>query len=78
MKGQVDHTRIHKLLPKGTVVADKPGSLYEHSNGDVGIVFSPSGDYIICMISNEFQSADVVKDNMARLSLEAYDWFQEN
>lgn len=76
MKGQVDHTRIHRLLPKGTEVADKPGSLYEHSNGDVGIVFSPTEDYIICMISNEFQNADVVKDNMAKLSLEVYQWFQ--
>ena len=78
MKGQVDHTRIHRLLPKGTAVADKPGSLYEHSNGDVGIVFSPKGDYIICMIANEFKSTDVVKDNMAKLSLEIYDWIQNN
>ncbi len=77
MKGQVDHSRIHRLLPKGTEVADKPGSLYKHSNGDVGIVFSPAGDYIICIISNEFQSTDVVKDNMAKLSLEVYNWFQK-
>lgn len=76
MKGQVDHSRIHRYLPKGTVVADKPGALYEHSNGDVGIVFSPGGDYIICMICNSFQSVDVVKDNMARLSLEIYNRIQ--
>ncbi len=76
MKGQVDRSRIHRLLPKGTVVADKPGSLYERSNGDVGVVFSPAGDYILCMICNDFQSAEAVKDEMARLSLEVYDWFQ--
>ena len=76
MKGQADHTRIHRYLPKGTPVADKPGALYEHSNGDVGIVFSPCGDYIICMISNEFQSTDVVKDNMAALSRDVYNYVQ--
>lgn len=76
MKNQIDQTRITKYLPKGMVVADKPGALYEHSNGDVGIVFSPNGDYIICMISNEFQSTDVVRDNMGKLSLKVYEWVQ--
>ena len=76
MKGQEDHTRIPRLLPEGTVVAHKTGALFEHSNGDVGIVFSPKGDYIICIISNEFQSTEVIKDNIAKLSLEVYNWFQ--
>ena len=76
MKGQVNHSRIDKYLPKGTVVADKTGTLYPQSNGGVGIVFSPKGDYIICMICNDYQSADAVQDSMAKLSLEVYNWFQ--
>lgn len=77
MKGQVNHARIDKYLPKGTVVADKTGTLYPESNGGVGIVFSPKGDYIICMICNNYQSADAVKESMAKLSLEVYNWFQD-
>ena len=77
MKGQVNHARINKYLPKGTVVADKTGTLYPQSNGGVGIVFSPKGDYIICMICNGYQNGDAVKESMAKLSREVYDWFQD-
>lgn len=76
MKGQVNHARINKYLPKGTVVADKTGTLSQKSNCGVGIVFSPKGDYIICMLCNNYQDGDEVMDSMAKLSLEVYNWFQ--
>lgn len=77
MKGQTDHSRIDALLPEGTPVADKTGSIYRKCIGDVGVVFSPKGDYILCMICNGYQNADAAKDSMAALSLEVYNWFQK-
>lgn len=76
LKGQTFRNRIPRLLPQGTAVANKTGSLYEHSNGDVGIVFSPQGDYILCIISNEFESTEQVESDMAKLSREVYDSVQ--
>lgn len=44
-------TRITKYLPKGTVVAHKTGSVDRVAN-DVGIVYTPKGDYILAMYYN--------------------------
>lgn len=75
LKGQNFRDRIPRLLPRGTEIANKTGSLYEHSNGDVAIIFSPTGDYILCVITNEFASSDEVMSAMASLSLEIYNWY---
>lgn len=43
--------RIPKYLPKGTVVAHKTGSMDRVAN-DVGIVYTPEGDYILSLFYN--------------------------
>ena len=51
MKRCQTNTRIPKNLPDGTVVAHKTGTL-DKLNVDIGIVYTPKGDYILCMFYN--------------------------
>jgi len=45
------NSRIPKYLPKGTVVAHKTGTMDRVVN-DVGIVYTPKGDYILAVFYN--------------------------
>ena len=73
--------RITKYLPAGTVVAHKTGSMDRVAN-DVGIVYTPKGDYILAMFYNGNTAAqeeyDSNKDRhisdevLARISGEIY------
>lgn len=79
--------RITKYLPAGTVVAHKTGSMDRVAN-DVGIVYTPKGDYILAMFYNGNTAAqeeyDINKDRhisdeiLARLSGEIYSIYIEN
>lgn len=51
MKQCQTNGRIPKYLPKGTVVAHKTGTMDRVVN-DVGIVYTPKGDYILSMFYN--------------------------
>ena len=52
LKAQQVNDRIPAGLPAGTVCAHKTGNLYGLCVADVGIVFSPGGDYVLCTICN--------------------------
>lgn len=60
------NNRITKYLPAGTVVAHKTGSMDRVAN-DVGIVYTPQGDYILVMFYNGNTAAQEEYDcNMDR------------
>ena len=51
MTGCENNLRIPAGLPKGTRVAHKSGSL-DHVGNDVGIVYTPDGDYVLSLFYN--------------------------
>ena len=66
-------TRIPGLLPKGTVVAHKTGSLRRIRN-DVGVVHAPGGPYAIAIFSRELKRDNVDDDRaLAAISLAVYE-----
>ena len=73
LKNQTRDFKIPAKLPDGTVVANKTG---ENSNveSDVGIVFSPECDYVIC-ISVEKYGETKPRDTIAEISECIYNFF---
>lgn len=70
--GQTVNDRIPARLPQGTPVAHKTGNLANLSCGDVGIVFAPEGDYILCVLSNHAQNDAQTTEAIAALSETVY------
>lgn len=75
LKNQTRTYKIPGKLPKDVVVANKTG---ENSNveADVGIVFSPNCDYIICISAERFGEANPI-NTIAEISKCVYDFFNE-
>ncbi len=73
LKAQEVNYKIPAHLPKDTVIAHKTGenSKVQH---DVGIVYSPCCDYIICITVSEFGGRPVISD-IKKLSSEIYTFF---
>ena len=65
--------RLPRDLPPGTPVAHKTGDLIGLCWADVGVVFSPGGDYILCVISDGTASETEAKTAAAVLSRQIYD-----
>lgn len=65
--------RIPKYLPKGSVVAHKTG-LERTVCHDAGIVFTPHGDFLICvLVEHDNPSASEAKAFIARVAESAHD-----
>lgn len=64
--------RLPLGLPEGTPIAHKTGDLIGLCWADVGIVFSPGGDYVLCVISDGQASEQEAKSAAAALSREVY------
>lgn len=73
LRGQTVNNRLPASLPADTVVAHKTGDLANLSCGDVGIVFSPAGDYILCVLSNYSTNDAQTVSAIATLSRTVYD-----
>ena len=67
--------RIPADLPEGTAVAHKTGDLIGLCTADVGIIFSPGGDYILCVICNRPPQGSHPAAEIARLSKLVYTVF---
>lgn len=71
LKNQQRRNKIPYLLPKGTVCANKTGET-DTVQSDVGIVFSPNADYIICVLTNNAKSGIRDIQNISRI---VYNYF---
>ena len=69
---QTVNDRLPLGLPEGTPIAHKTGDLGGLCWADVGIVYSPGGDYILCVISDGTPSEREAKDAMGALSAQVY------
>src|SRR5262249_18931852 len=92
MREQSNRTMIARALPEtdDVVIADKPGwdsekhpdaaGVRRHVRGDVGIVITPRGRYVIAMFAGQVQDTRGGPDNeanvlMGRISRMVYDVF---
>ena len=73
LKAQTVNDRLPAALPQGVTVAHKTGNLSNLSCGDVGIVFTDKGDYILCVLSNYSQNDAETTAAIAALSRTVYD-----
>jgi beta-lactamase class A len=71
---QERNSKLPSLLPEGVKVAHKTGELSNVEN-DVGIVFAPKTDYIICVMSNELYNPEMGRKLVAEISKVVYDYF---
>jgi beta-lactamase class A len=74
-----DKDRFTRLVPPGTVVAHKTGSVND-ARTDAGIIYLPSGPVVVCVLTAENQDRSWRPENAgnvlcARVAKEVYDYF---
>lgn len=75
LKRQRLNSKIPKYLPDEIVIAHKTGELDEYTH-DAGIVYSPTGDYIIVIMSeSDEESRFLAEERIANLSFDVYKYF---
>lgn len=75
LKKQKIKDRIPRYLPNNISVAHKTG-LERGVVHDAGIIFSPKGDYIICVLTKHVKNYRNAKKFIARISLLTYRMYQ--
>ncbi len=75
LKAQLINDRIPAGLPQGTICAHKTGDLTGVCCADAGLVFSPSADYILCVINNGSEDTAAVVESIVALSSQVYAFF---
>ncbi len=76
LKKQKIRDRIPRRLPSGTIVANKTG-LERNICHDAGIVFTPQGDFLICVLTrHQYQYARPAKIFISRLAREVYNCYR--
>ncbi len=75
MKEQTRNLKIPSTLPKDTVIAHKTG---ENSKVelDVGIVYSPATDYILCISVTDFNGSEI-HSTFGKISKTIYDYYNK-
>jgi beta-lactamase class A len=75
LKHQKLRDRLPRYLPTGWEIAHKTG-LLRRACHDVGIVFSPSGDYLICVMTSNHSTYKNAKRLIASLGRITFDYYQ--
>ncbi len=74
MKGANTRTRLAKNLPTDWQFARKTGLLRKNCH-DVGIVFAPEGDYVLCVLTNnKTNNYKTAKGFISNVGKQAYDY----
>jgi beta-lactamase class A len=73
MKRADDPHRLGKFLPKNWVLARKTGLLRKNCH-DCGIVFTPKGDFIICILTSNNTTYKKAKGFIANIGQTAYEY----
>jgi beta-lactamase class A len=77
MKGKKGKTRLAKKLPVGWEIAHKTG-LLRRSCHDVGVVYSPNGDYVIAVLTGRNASYARAKDFITRVGEITYKHYRSD
>ncbi|MFA5840297.1 MAG: serine hydrolase [Candidatus Margulisiibacteriota bacterium] len=68
---------IWRGVPKGVQVADKTGNLDGVLN-DVGVVYSPAGNYVVSIFTNQMPKKRVARKLVNEISKTIYNCYQSN
>lgn len=74
LKHQKLRDRLPRYLPSGWEIAHKTGLLRKACH-DVGIVFSPKGDYMICVLTSEQRTYKNAKQLIASIARITYGYY---
>jgi beta-lactamase class A len=74
MKHQHLRDRLPRFLPTGWEIAHKTGLLRKACH-DVGIVFSPKGDYLICVLTSNDTTYKLAKRFIANVGRITFDYY---
>jgi beta-lactamase class A len=72
LKGAKHPTRLAKDLPRNWALARKTGLLRKNCH-DVGILYCPSGDYVICVLTGQNTNYRVAKGFIANIGRKTYE-----
>jgi beta-lactamase class A len=75
LKHTKSRSRLRKGLPLGWEIGHKTG-LLRKSCHDVGIVFSPRGDFVIAVLTSEAPNYTVAKNFIARVAKLTYRYYK--
>src|SRR5258708_14876106 len=75
LKHQKLRDRLPRFIPTGWEIAHKTG-LLRRACHDVGIVFSPGGDYLICVLTSHDATYKTAKHFIASLGRITFDYYQ--
>lgn len=76
LKSQKVNNRIPALLPPDTPVAHKTG-LENRICHDAGIIYTPGGDFLLCVLTEDAPSHKNAKHFIARIASDVYAYFQD-
>ena len=76
MLEQENRSKIPAGLPEGTSVGNKTGET-DTIESDTAVVYSPGGDYIVCILSTGWEAKDTAIYRIRDLSAEIYDYFTD-
>ena len=74
LRDQQLKNKIPAGVPEGVIVANKTGELEKIEN-DAAIVFSPGGDYILCIMSSNLDSEEKGRERIVEISALIYAYF---
>ena len=77
MLNQQHRSKIPAGIDSRSQVGNKTGETDDTEN-DVGIVYTPCGDYIVCILSNSWESKQTAQQRVAALSKEIYSYFMDD
>ncbi|MCB4791638.1 MAG: class A beta-lactamase-related serine hydrolase [Elusimicrobia bacterium] len=74
LKRQKINDRIPYLLPTTLDIAHKTGTL-DDTISDVGIIFTPKGDFIVCVLTQNIRSLRMAKKLIRNVAADAYSYY---
>jgi beta-lactamase class A len=75
LKHTKSRTRLRKGLPLGWEIGHKTGLLRRNCH-DVGIVFSPRGDYVIAVLTSEVPDYSSAKSFISKVAKLTYQYYK--
>ena len=73
LKQQTRTWKIPAGVPEGVVTANKTGELSDTEN-DVAVIYSPGGDYILCITSTNLADTASAQANIVEISSTVYQY----
>lgn len=76
LKKQKVKDRIPAKLPRDAIVAHKTG-LERKVCHDAGVVFTPKGDFLICILTKDAANSKAAKEFIASVALDTHNYYQQ-